>query len=149
MNAPFPPSSAPARWVLRMTISFMTMRQAICAPAAVSIGGHGWRALLDGAAHRPVRRDHFALHGAAADARPLYAADDARRRRLCGCVRLLDSTAEHRVGPLATLRGRGGRPLGRAAGGDGWRARLRERASPHDVFRPVAEIGRASCRERV
>src|SRR5258707_8940916 len=71
------------------------------------------------AAPDPLERaGHLTVHGAEAEPGPVHAADDARPRDLGGDIRLHDRAAEHRLGCVAALRRRAGRPPRCAAGAD-------------------------------
>src|SRR5256885_11500169 len=59
----------------------------------------------------PLRADHLAVHGAAAEPGPVHASDDARARDLGGDFRFHDRAAEHRLGRVAAFRRRARRPL--------------------------------------
>src|SRR6266513_5774627 len=90
-------------------------------------GPHGdsRQSTRNAAADPPLRADHLAVHGAAAEPGPVHAADDARPRDLGGDLRLLDRAAEHRLGRVAALRRRARRPLRPAARADRHRPAVR------------------------
>src|SRR5205809_6494574 len=94
-------------------------------PTCKETHGDPGQSTRNAAADSLERADHLAVHGAQAEPGPLHAADDARPRDLGGDLRLLDRSAEHRLGRVAALRRCARRPLRPAAGAGRHRAAVR------------------------
>src|SRR5260221_74027 len=74
------------------------------------VHGDPGQSTRNAAADPPLRADHLAVHGAAAEPGPVHAADDARPRDLRGHLRLHDRAAEHRLGRDREAEGGRGDP---------------------------------------
>src|SRR5258705_12930165 len=59
------------------------------------VHGDPGQSTRNAAADPPLRADHLALHGAAADPGPVHAADAARPRDLSGQLRINDPSTQH------------------------------------------------------